>query len=451
MKNWTATAAAFPPGGDAGLVELQRELKWPLMAHNRWCERLYGIAHLFRGLNDWTSGDQLKLFVRAVAVSYRLVCCSCRFRWSNNTDYAVANGGKFRFSDSTAPMVVPLEQRFWDHLLGNAAKNWGLTVYEQDWLFNEFEGVPLLTQNATAGRNWLLQMGRAAETAGVTIQLCMAYPRMALQSVELPAVTQIRVSDDYVPGSYWTHEDSAPQQWRIGGSSILADALSLSAFKDNFWTNSSEPGGSVFPPELAVEPAAARESAVATLSAGPVTPSDAAGWGNRELIMRSCLQDGRLVQPDRPMVMLDEAFAAAAMQSAARTGPELAVAEAAGPDGEVWSTYSTAAGALRWRMLFAAWLRRNYTVTASTLSLGDDLGLSSAIKPVVAYSVNPVTFAAETLRAQCFGEESPLHLRASQTERDFELWYATAVPPLLFRHRQQFCSEENLHSSVSVC
>jgi hypothetical protein len=242
--------------------------------------------------------------------------------------------------------------------------------YEQDWLFNELEGVPLLTQNATAGRDWLMQMGRAAEKAGITIQLCMPYPRHALQSVELPAVTQIRVSDDYVPGPYWTHEDSAPQQWRIGGSSILADALSLSAFKDSFWTNASEPGGSVFPPELAVEPASAREAAVATLSAGPVTPSDAAGWGDRELIMRSSLDDGRLVQPDRPMVMLDEVFAAAALRSAARTGPELAAAEAAGPEGEVWSTYSTAAG-LKWRMVFAAWLRRNYTITATTLTLGD--------------------------------------------------------------------------------
>jgi hypothetical protein len=36
VKNWTATPQAFPPGGEAGLVELHRELKWPLMAHNRW-------------------------------------------------------------------------------------------------------------------------------------------------------------------------------------------------------------------------------------------------------------------------------------------------------------------------------------------------------------------------------------------------------------------------------
>ena len=76
-----------------------------------------------------------------------------------------------------------------------------------------------------------MQMGLAAQKAGITIQYCMPYPRHALQSVELPAVTQIRVSDDYVPGPDWTHQDSAPEQWRIGGSSILADALSLSAFK----------------------------------------------------------------------------------------------------------------------------------------------------------------------------------------------------------------------------
>ena len=104
----------------------------------------------------------------------------------------------------------------------------------------------------------LNQMGAAAAKAGITIQLCMPYPRHALQSVESVAMTQIRVSDDYVPGPDWSHQDSAPQQWRIGGSSILADALSLAPSKDSFWTNTSEPGGSVYPVEFAVEPAAAR-------------------------------------------------------------------------------------------------------------------------------------------------------------------------------------------------
>lgn len=33
-------------------------------------------------------------------------------------------------------MVVPLELDFWRYLLSTSAE-WGLTVYEQDWLYNE--------------------------------------------------------------------------------------------------------------------------------------------------------------------------------------------------------------------------------------------------------------------------------------------------------------------------
>ena len=42
---------------------------------------------------------------------------------------------------------------------------------------------------------------------------------------------------------------------------------------------------------------------------------------------------------------------------------------------------------------------------------------------VVAYSLDPLTLAPSSLRAQCFGEASPLELAASQTEDDFELWH----------------------------
>ncbi len=46
----------------------------------------------------------------------------------------------------------------------------GLRTYEQDWLYNELQGVSLLTQNITAARTWLLQMNAGAEEAGTTIQ-----------------------------------------------------------------------------------------------------------------------------------------------------------------------------------------------------------------------------------------------------------------------------------------
>lgn len=45
--------------------------------------------------------------------------------------------------------------------------------------------------NINIGRDWLLQMGHGAEINGMTIQYCQALPRHMLQSVEIPAVTQV--------------------------------------------------------------------------------------------------------------------------------------------------------------------------------------------------------------------------------------------------------------------
>ena len=44
-----------------------------------------------------------------------------------------------------------------------------------------------------------------------------------MQSVEIPVVTQTRVSGDYAPGN---------GQWMIGDSTIMAHAVGLAAFKD---------------------------------------------------------------------------------------------------------------------------------------------------------------------------------------------------------------------------
>ena len=51
----------------------------------------------------------------------------------------------------------------------------------------------------------------------------MPWPRHLLTSVEIPVVTQVRVSDDYIPGN---------EQWKIGITTILSHALGLAAFKD---------------------------------------------------------------------------------------------------------------------------------------------------------------------------------------------------------------------------
>ena len=51
----------------------------------------------------------------------------------------------------------------------------------------------------------------------------MPWTRHIMQTLDIPAVTQTRVSGDY-------HPDDT--QWRIGDSSILAHTVGLAPFKD---------------------------------------------------------------------------------------------------------------------------------------------------------------------------------------------------------------------------
>ena len=72
-------------------------------------------------------------------------------------------------------------------------------------------------------QTWLQQMNTAADANDMYIQYCMAFPRHFMQASSIGRVTQIRVSGDYQPGN---------TQWRIGDTTILAEALGLAAFKD---------------------------------------------------------------------------------------------------------------------------------------------------------------------------------------------------------------------------
>ncbi len=56
---------------------------------------------------------------------------------------------------------------------------------------------PLMT-NITLGKIWLKQMADAALRHGITIQYCMSLSRHILQSLENTAVTQARVTNDYM-------------------------------------------------------------------------------------------------------------------------------------------------------------------------------------------------------------------------------------------------------------
>ena len=62
----------------------------------------------------------------------------------------------------------------------------------QDWLNVEFDHTKQFNEDITLGRLWLRQMGNAASKNGMTVQYCMSPSRHALQSLEIPAVSQVR-------------------------------------------------------------------------------------------------------------------------------------------------------------------------------------------------------------------------------------------------------------------
>ena len=272
--------------------------------------------------------------------------------WSAHTPYARQNGGKFAFElDYASGMALPLEGAFWRALFAHGReRGWGLVGYEQDWMDVQTERLPALTTSATLGRTWLRQMGAGAAEANVSIQYCMSWARHILASVEVAAVTQARGSGDYRAGN---------QLWaRLGRTGLLLYALGLGASKDTFWTTRSQPGNRWG--DRTVEPHARLQAAVATLSRGPVAPSDAIGRSDPRLIMRSCDARGRLLQPGEPAVAIDRAILAAAQGR---------------PLGEVWFGATVVSGR-RYGSLLGALVPRPLTLTPADLGYGDTVAPS---------------------------------------------------------------------------
>ncbi|CAC5388315.1 unnamed protein product [Mytilus coruscus] len=146
----------------------------------------------------------------------------------------------------------------------------------KDWLNIQTLFTGALQTDLNLGETWLRQMGNAAKTYGLSLQYCMALPRHALQSLTIPQVTQVRVSEDYLLD---------PLQWKIGISSIFAYALNVRPYKDTFWTTKNE---SVNPRYKGkTEPSPALQSVVSTLSTGPVGPGDKINMVNKTVLMRS--------------------------------------------------------------------------------------------------------------------------------------------------------------------
>nr|KAG5688829.1 hypothetical protein BaRGS_017061 [Batillaria attramentaria] len=235
---------------------------------------------------------------------------------SSQTPYAKDNGGPYNF-------IVEKEKAIPQDL---------------DWLNREFADMNATLSTVDVARTWLLQMGEAARATGLTIQYCMSNPRHAMQSLEIPVVTQARVSGDYRAGS---------DQWQIGEASIFADAMGIAPFKDTFWTIKVQPGNTY----KREEPNGELQAMVSTLSMGPVGPSDMIGHTNVSMLMQCCRADGLVLRPSKPATAIDKQFWQKAW------GGNI------GPDGEVWTTYSQIGDRWTFGIILAADLRNTFNIT----------------------------------------------------------------------------------------
>jgi hypothetical protein len=124
----------------------------------------------------------------------------------------------------------------------------------------------------------------------------MATPADFMQTIELERIASIRTSGDY----RYRSESGARWAWFLLGNA-LARALGLWPFKDVFLSSRTGEG-------LDGDPHAEVEALLSALSAGPVGLGDRLGRTDRDLVMRTCREDGVLLKPDLPLAALDRCY-----------------------------------------------------------------------------------------------------------------------------------------------
>lgn len=280
----------------------------------------------------------------------------CHSRWfSPMSDYVQ----KYEFyiqkpslKSLNLPMfAAPRHQDFWDDLF-KEGRDWGLRCYLQDWLSYQFASIDVMKTTLDFADVWTMNMGKAAEKQGMTMQYCMASSSFMMQAVKIPCVMQARASDD--------HNGMQPRRWYLPHftqTSMLCHAIGFWPHKDTFFSN----------PENVYwfyrERCPEMECLTAALSGGPVAPGDKIGNENVDLLMKTCRADGVLLKPDRPATPVDIMFKEHAKYY-------------------ITSTYVKKAGGLIWHYvhIMNLWPRK---VKDKTISL-QDLGIDG-MRKYVAY------------------------------------------------------------------
>ena len=217
-------------------------------------------------------------------------------QWSPNSDY-IKN---LAFTWQTGPKwAIPDDPAaFFTWFFTTQQQGWGLTMYEQDWMCTEYDGVGALQSNVSLADVWLEGMAAGAAAGGLAVQYCMPYAHDILSGASHAAVTNARASDDYFHAA-------GHRNWAIGGTAMFYWGLGILPFKDGFYSsNLPQVGGQTVGPENDPD----REALMATLSGAMVGPMDGIGLLNATRTMQSCRSDGVIPKPDVPVTTDDWCF-----------------------------------------------------------------------------------------------------------------------------------------------
>jgi len=245
VVNWTALPSVFPHG----MANIQSKLGVPMVMHNR--------------------------------------------QWSPTSDYVKYEPFKWYKSEKAA---VPEDPEAFFRWFFTQQEGWGLAMYEQDWMCTEYDEVEALQTNVSMGDLWLRGMAIGAESNRLAVQYCMPYPYDILSASAYRAVTNARATDDYI---------KRDQQWAIGATSMFYWAIGILPFKDGFYSsNLPQVGGQVVGPETKPN----RATMMAVLSGAMVGPMDGINLLNATRVMSTCMADGTVLKPDRPVMPLESCF-----------------------------------------------------------------------------------------------------------------------------------------------
>ncbi len=214
-------------------------------------------------------------------------------RWDARSPYVK----KYEF-ETYKNHAVPLKKDFWQWLMKHAKES-GIQVYEQDWMKNQINSMPILTQNLDAQENWLNSMATTAKENGIDIFYCMQMPGILLYSIKHSNINISRCSGDY--NHRW------PLTYRFIHSTqtnILFNAIGINSHPDVFHSRSMEN----VKIRLFSERYPDFKCLYQILNAGVVAPGDRKENINWPLLQKTCRDDGLLLKPDKSLTANDLMF-----------------------------------------------------------------------------------------------------------------------------------------------